>query len=167
MKDQYHKAKFPFYGLKSKPYSVRQQNGRLFVQKTKASKEVLVDNTYLDGDHFIDRSFQIDDRWIFQENVFETVDELVFFKIRWGLNYDGEVLSIPYDPVQYLTKDVVVTKVSGNTAHFDEFPNRSPIVNAMNIPVATNLYATLQLAASRWRVKAFYSYDIEGRKQYV
>ena len=165
--DVFSNINYPVFGWKTKPFSVREDSGKLFVKKTPKAKEMLLDNKGLKGETYLERSFHIPFDWKF--SFCENIDELIFNDLSWGMDKYGEIIKVrPSRDRKYkdhlFKKEVPVESVSSNGVRVKGIYEPYPIY--LTGVSSENLYCDLMTAQGKFRILRFYNKDINNEKVY-
>ena len=158
--DRYKYIKFPFYGWKKKPISIRENNkGQLLVKRRVENTEAILDDTNLPGDYG-QRLAQLPTQWGFI--LCNNVDSIIFNGVRWGLDREGEIRNFS-DPVganktkkEHSYRRAKVLKIKDKKVYVEGIPYPINIPVDVNIPIE-DLYVYIMTADGRWRIKSFYT----------
>ena len=166
--DKLYYLKFPIYGVKLNPHSVRWDADKLYIKKRIDMPELLIDDRSLPCKEYIERTIHLPPwKCIFCADV----DALIFNNIHWGLDKYGNI-----------QEDLFISQNSKRDKRNHVFKKDVPIVknfrnkiwlkgvkDPIELPVEVNasltgIYAEIVTACGKWRVRELYHYDIRGRK---
>ena len=166
MIDKYKGIKYPFFGWKKKPVSIRTDKNKLFVKRWKTSTEEILDDRSYPGDYG-QRLFHIPVNWSFIHC--SDINTLIFNDVRWGLDREGSVVDFT-DKIgskatkrNHLFKKLKVIKIVGRQVYLDGLTAPLEIPVEVNT-TTTDLYAHIMTADGKWRIKKFFTYDIGGNE---
>lgn len=147
--------KFPFFGLKKKPYSVEFTLDKIFVIRTEGSHKETVDDKNLEGDYFA-RLTQMEQRIKFDYTC-KNLQEIIFSGCKWGMDSKAN----PHDLSQTLvasTRCAKVTKVNENLVWLKNISYPFEIPTNEKLELNEEIYATLVQVGNEWYLKKF-SYE--------
>ena len=96
--NKFDNIKFPFFGVKQKPYQIKYDLQKIYVQRTFTGHLETVDDKSIEGDYFA-RLANLDQRLKFDYTC-KNLQELIYSKAKWGMDCEAN----PFD----LTKPMSV-----------------------------------------------------------
>jgi hypothetical protein len=144
---------YPFFGLKLRPYEIRYDLTKIYVQKQSGGHTQTVDDKSLQGDYFA-RLLQLEHRLHF-EYTCRDLQDVIFNKVKWGI----DATATPFDLTareKVQTKTAKIEKVKGNLIWFRtiSYPFTLPTTESLELTDA--VYAVLVRTQNEWFIKEFF-----------
>lgn len=150
--------KYPFFGIKTKPYLVKYDLDKIYVQKTFTGHLETVDDKSLDGDYFA-RLANLSQRLKFDYTC-KNLQELIFSKAKWGMDCEAN----PFDLAKPMTVKSYchrIVKVKDNLIWIKNISYPFEIPTNETLEIKEEVYATLVKVDNEWYLREF-SYDTKN-----
>ena len=149
---------FPFFGIKQKPYQIKFDLNKIYLQRTYTGHLETVDDKSLEGDYFA-RLAKLDKRLRFDYTC-KDMQELIYSKCKWGMDCEAN----PFD----LSKSMIVksychkiTKVNENLVWVKDISYPFKVPTHEHLELNEEIYATLIKIDDEWFLREF-SYDLKN-----
>ena len=153
--NKFDNIKFPFFGIKQKPYQVKYDLQKIYVQRTFTGHLETVDDKSIEGDYFA-RLANLDQRLKFDYTC-KNLQELIYSKAKWGMDCEAN----PFD----LTKPMTVksychriVKVNDNLIWVKNISYPFKIPSNDDLHTIKGIYGVLVQYRLEWYIKEF-TYD--------
>ena len=149
---------FPFFGLKTKPYQVKYDLDKIYVQRTFTGHLETVDDKSIEGDYFA-RLASLGQRLKFDFTC-KNLQELIYSKAKWGM----DCKATPYDLARPMTVKSYchrIVKVRENLIWIKNISYPFEIPTHERLEIKEDIYATLVKVDDEWYLREF-SYDTKN-----
>ncbi len=150
--------KFPFFGLKQRPYQVKYDLEKIYVQRTFTGHLETVDDKSIEGDYFA-RLANLDHRLKFDYTC-KNLQELIYSKAKWGMDCEAN----PYDLAKPMTVKSYchrIVKVNNNLIWVKNISYPFEVPTHETLELKEDIYATLVKVEDEWYLREF-SYDTKN-----
>lgn len=144
--------KFPFFGLKKKPYSVEFTLDKIFVIRTEGSHKETVDDKNLEGDYFA-RLSQLDVRLDF-DCTCKNIQQLIYERPKWGM----DAWAKSHDMSESLFCKAIkrkIVKTQDNLIWFKSISYPFSIPTDQKLDLDEEMYGVLISINNEWFIKQF------------
>lgn len=158
MNNKFSGISYPFFAIKNKPFKVKYDLDKIYVQKTYTGHLETVDDKSLDGDYFA-RLASLNQRLKFDYTC-KNLQELIYSGAKWGVDRDANPfdLSKPLTVKSYCHK---VVKVRQNLIWIKNISYPFQIPTNETLEIKEDIYATLVKVDNEWFLKEF-SYETKN-----
>ena len=144
--------KFPFFGLKKKPFSIEFTLDKIFVVRTEGSHKETVDDRNLQGDYFA-RLAQMDVRLDF-DCTCKDLQQLIYERPKWGMDAWAKSHDMSESIYCRAIKRKVV-KTNDNLVWFKSISYPFNIPTDQNLNFDEEIYGILVSVNNEWFIKQF------------
>jgi len=160
MNTKFDDIKFPFFGLKNKPYKISFSNSSVILTKFKYGKVYILDDISLLGKNYAERLLELDTthpqtRIIF-DFTFISLSHLIksIDKIKWGLDSEGKSFNLGRKQ-KFKAQIAQVKKKNDNLLWVDGISYPFEIPYMIDNFKSKDLYALLVKVNYTWYIKEF------------
>tara|TARA_Y100000389_G_C17453818_1_gene516669 strand:- start:556 stop:1047 length:492 start_codon:yes stop_codon:yes gene_type:complete len=153
--NKFSNIKYPFFGIKHKPWNVVYDLHKIQVQRTYTGHLESVDDKRLNGDYFA-RLAQMDHRLKFDYTC-KNLQELIYSGCKWGMDSEAN----PHDLSKSLVASVrcaKITKVNENLVWVHKVSYPFEIPTKEKLELNEDIFGTLVKVDNEWYLKEF-SYE--------
>lgn len=153
--NKFSEIKYPFFGIKQKPYQVKYDLSKVFVKRLYSGHFETVDDRTLQGDYFA-RLASLETRLKFDYTC-KNLQELIYSGCKWGMDCEANPHDLSANMVvkAYCNK---IVKVNDNLVWIKNISYPFEIPTHEKLQLEDNIYGQLVKVDDEWYLKGF-SYE--------